>query len=484
MSMRETALAALHSRLGTALAARSPAPVVLRGETVPQRIPPGGLVVLRDGETVEETPILSPLAWAIEHRAEVEITVAGTTPADRAALLDALLVDVAAAMTADRTLGGAVEWAQPGAPEFQDVEFEGAAAARAAARPRLALVHRARLAAGLIPSPCCWRSPMPRAIGANCRLLMIPETVYGTAPGGDWQRMPFLSCDLGAEQPLLDADVIGVGSNRDPAAPFLDTVTVQGQAVVPVDLVNIGHWLRLLLGPPITTGTSPNFIHSFGSGAAALPSNSIEIGYPDVPSYDVCTGVRADTLEIDFSPTGPATATFGLMGQGSARTGASVRRHAGLGALHRLQQGAGLDQPQRLRARPGHRRAAHLRQRHGDGAHHPRRSEDRGRRSRHRPLHGPGDGALRGHDAADPGAERHRRRVRLRLHHRRQPQPDRHAARGLPGAGQDADRGAGRRGGHLRLPRRLQRDGDADDDGGAAEPAGGGRSMREVHGAP
>ena len=165
---------------------------------------------------------------------------------------------------------------------------------------------------------------MPRALGANCRLLMIPETVYGTAPGGDWQRMPFLSCDLGAEQPLLDADVIGVGSNRDPAAPFLDTVTVQGQAVVPVDLVNIGHWLRLLLGPPITTGTSPNFIHSFGSGAAALPSNSIEIGYPDVPSYDVCTGVRADTLEIDFSPSGPATATFGLMGQGSSRAGASA----------------------------------------------------------------------------------------------------------------------------------------------------------------
>lgn len=25
--------------------------------------------------------------------------------------------------------------------------------------------------------------------------------------------------------------------------------------------------------------------------------------YPDVPSFDVCTGVRADTLEIDFSPT-------------------------------------------------------------------------------------------------------------------------------------------------------------------------------------
>jgi hypothetical protein len=62
---------------------------------------------------------------------------------------------------------------------------------------------------------------------------------------------------------------------------------------VPVDLINIGHWLRLLLGAPTTTG-STNFIHTFGSGAASLPSNAMEIGYPDVPSFDVCTGVRAD----------------------------------------------------------------------------------------------------------------------------------------------------------------------------------------------
>ncbi len=135
MSVRETAIAALHSRLVTSLAVRSPAPLVLRGETIPQRIPAGGLVVVRDGETVEETPILSPLAWQIEHRAEVEITVAGVTPAARNTLLDALLVEIAAAIAGSRTLGGAVEWAQPGSAAFEDVEFEGAAAARAAAIP-------------------------------------------------------------------------------------------------------------------------------------------------------------------------------------------------------------------------------------------------------------------------------------------------------------------------------------------------------------
>jgi hypothetical protein len=135
MSMREAAIAALHSILVSALAARSPPPQVLRNETIPQRMPPGGIVMLRDGETVEETAILSPLAFAIEHRAEIEVAVTGATPAARNALLDALLVDIGAAVLADRTLGGAVEWAQPGAPEFEDVEFEGAAAARAALVP-------------------------------------------------------------------------------------------------------------------------------------------------------------------------------------------------------------------------------------------------------------------------------------------------------------------------------------------------------------
>ena len=53
---------------------------------------------------------------------------------------------------------------------------------------------------------------MPRAIGANARLLMIPEASYGTAPGGNWRRMPFLSCNLGAEQPLLDAMLVAIAT--------------------------------------------------------------------------------------------------------------------------------------------------------------------------------------------------------------------------------------------------------------------------------
>jgi hypothetical protein len=153
---------------------------------------------------------------------------------------------------------------------------------------------------------------------------MIKEATYGTAPGGNWLRVPFSTIDLGAEQPLIQSDVLAAGNNRDSAAPFQDTVTVQGNAVVPIDVINIGHWLRMLFGAPTTTGSSPNFIHTFASGAATLPSQAIEIAHPDVPSFEICVGVRAGSLDIDFTPTGPALATIGLMAQGSFRAGTTA----------------------------------------------------------------------------------------------------------------------------------------------------------------
>jgi hypothetical protein len=135
VSTREAAIAALHVTIATALGSRSPAPQVLRTDTVPQRIAAGGLVMIQDGETIEETAILSPLRWQIRHVAEVVVASSGPTPEARAAALDALLVDIADAIVADRTLGGAVEWAQPESPSFDDLAFEGAASVRAASMP-------------------------------------------------------------------------------------------------------------------------------------------------------------------------------------------------------------------------------------------------------------------------------------------------------------------------------------------------------------
>ena len=123
-STRETVLAALHVRLQTLAAP------VLRGDVLPERIPATGLVILRDGKPGDPEVTLSPLTYFYEHRAELEVVIQAGTGRD--ALFDALITDIGAALSADRTLGGLCDWVQAEAPEPVDLPIEGAAALKAA----------------------------------------------------------------------------------------------------------------------------------------------------------------------------------------------------------------------------------------------------------------------------------------------------------------------------------------------------------------
>ncbi|PRX28676.1 hypothetical protein SAMN05216257_11218 [Meinhardsimonia xiamenensis] len=123
---RETILSALHARLSTLPA------TVLRGEVLPERVPAGGLVILRDGDPGEPEVTLSPLIWHYHHRAELEVIVQGR---DRDAEFDALCAAIGAALAADRTLGGLCDWVEAEAPAPADLPLEGGASLKAAVVP-------------------------------------------------------------------------------------------------------------------------------------------------------------------------------------------------------------------------------------------------------------------------------------------------------------------------------------------------------------
>ena len=105
---------------------------VLRSDVLPERIPAGGLVILRDGEPGEPEVTLSPLRYHWQHRAEVEVIVQGKTPATRDSAFDALAAAIGTALAADRTLGGLCDWSEPDAPQPADLPIEGAQALKAA----------------------------------------------------------------------------------------------------------------------------------------------------------------------------------------------------------------------------------------------------------------------------------------------------------------------------------------------------------------
>ena len=158
---------------------------------------------------------------------------------------------------------------------------------------------------------------MARAQGARAQMALAFETTYGTPPASGFVRMPFASATLGAEQPLLNSELLGYG--RDPLPPIKDAVTADGNVIVPIDAQAFGFWLKAAFGQPVTSGTAPGpYTHEFQSGAWTLPSLSIETGMPEVPRFAMYSGCVLDTLSWQMQRSGLLTATANLVAQGEA----------------------------------------------------------------------------------------------------------------------------------------------------------------------
>ncbi|RMH31476.1 MAG: hypothetical protein D6692_00400 [Planctomycetota bacterium] len=156
---------------------------------------------------------------------------------------------------------------------------------------------------------------MARAQGARSQLAAAFETTYGTAPASGFFQMPFARSSLGAEQPLLNSELLGYG--RDPLAPVKDAVTADGDIEVPIDAEAIGFWLKAAFGAPTTTGTT-NKTHTFKSGSWSLPSMAIEVAMPEIPRFAMYTGCVLDELRWTMERRGLLTATASLVAQGES----------------------------------------------------------------------------------------------------------------------------------------------------------------------
>ncbi len=125
-SKREQVLDAVVALIDAAL----PAAKVERNAPKPERIPPGGLVIVRDGDPGEPEVLLSPLMYLYTHRVPLEVAARESGAQSREQALDAMLVAIGAAVAADRTLGGLCEFLEAEAPATADIEAAGAQAVR------------------------------------------------------------------------------------------------------------------------------------------------------------------------------------------------------------------------------------------------------------------------------------------------------------------------------------------------------------------
>ncbi|WP_010184778.1 phage tail tube protein [Sphingomonas sp. PAMC 26605] len=186
---------------------------------------------------------------------------------------------------------------------------------------------------------------MSRARGANAKAFGIFEATPGVtpAPGASWFGIPFVSHTLGEERPLIPSDLLGQG--REMQDPTPDVATNDGDMIVPVDVRNFGHWLKLFFGNPVSTaGAASEETHVFTSGVATLPSMSLEIGAPEIPAYSTHYGLRGNQLKISQARSGLLNATCSLVGIGESPTAAVTAAGAGATAslpITRFPQASG-----------------------------------------------------------------------------------------------------------------------------------------------
>ncbi len=130
MTTRETVLQTLFETLQAVSGPR-----VLRNEVLPEKVPTGGLLILRDGDPSEPETILSPLSYYWQHLASLEVFVQAGTATERDQMMDALFQKIALALIADQTLGDLCDRVTPHAADTSSVVIEGAANIKAAIVP-------------------------------------------------------------------------------------------------------------------------------------------------------------------------------------------------------------------------------------------------------------------------------------------------------------------------------------------------------------
>jgi hypothetical protein len=102
-------------------------PLSVATEALPQSVPAGGLLILRDGDPGEPDITLNPRSEFYTHRAEIEAFVLQPVGGGVEVVLDALLADIGTALAADPSLGGLAENLVCSAPVVEAVVIEGAA---------------------------------------------------------------------------------------------------------------------------------------------------------------------------------------------------------------------------------------------------------------------------------------------------------------------------------------------------------------------
>lgn len=150
------------------------------------------------------------------------------------------------------------------------------------------------------------------ASGSQTRLAYVPEVTFNVTPATpQLTELPKQSMTIGITKALMTDPTIT--SDRLQAEDRHGNITVGGDLVATLrhgiydsllESAIGGTWTANVLKNGLTQGITPR-------------SFTFEKGFRDVGKYEVYTGVRVNTFNLEINPGSLCTATFGLLGAGA-----------------------------------------------------------------------------------------------------------------------------------------------------------------------
>lgn len=154
---------------------------------------------------------------------------------------------------------------------------------------------------------------MAQARGFFETLKLVYESTFNTTPSitpGDMIILPMNSNSLGSSENMIQPATIR--GNRYEVEPAFGNISVQGSVTVPLDVRNIGYWLKLMLGSPTTSGVGP-YDHLFVP-ATTNPSATLEAGFSDIGRYHRFSGCKINSMTFNFAQDQELTVDIDLLG--------------------------------------------------------------------------------------------------------------------------------------------------------------------------
>jgi hypothetical protein len=140
------------------------------------------------------------------------------------------------------------------------------------------------------------------------------ELIKG-ADEAKFQKFKLASSSISYSQNAVDSELFG--GTRAPSKSSKGNVEVSGNIKIGVDNTQFGFWALALLGKYKFTknfqGTKHK--HSFTISKKALPSLQLEKSYAGSPVTYRTTGIKANTMSIEFGGEGEVYATIDMIGK-------------------------------------------------------------------------------------------------------------------------------------------------------------------------